>query len=100
MTPSDGDRTIRQQIIDLLGAGEANLRDISQGVGISEKEVVDHLAHIERSGRRQGKKLMETPCRCISCGFVFEKRRRFTKPGRCPVCRNTHIRPARFTYNK
>jgi predicted Zn-ribbon and HTH transcriptional regulator len=96
VAPSDDDRTIRQQIIDLLGAGEATLRDISQGVGIPEKEAVDHLAHIERSVRNQGKKLLEIPCRCLSCGFIFEKRRRFTKPGRCPVCRNTHMQPASF----
>ena len=96
MAPSDDNRTIRQQIIDLLGIGEATLRDISQGVGIPEKEAVDHLAHIERSVQSQGKKLLEIPCRCLSCGFVFEKRRRFTKPGRCPVCRNTHMQPARF----
>ena len=96
MASSDDERTIRQQIIDLLGAEEATLRDISQGVGIPEKEAVDHLTHIERSVRRQGKKLLEIPCRCLSCGFVFEKRRRFTKPGRCPLCRNTHMQPARF----
>jgi predicted Zn-ribbon and HTH transcriptional regulator len=93
---SDDERTIRQQIIDLLGAEEATLRDISQGVGIPEKEAVDHLVHIERSVRSQGKKLLEIPCCCLSCGFVFEKRRRFTKPGRCPLCRNTHMQPARF----
>jgi hypothetical protein len=34
--------------------------------------------------------LME-PARCRSCGFVFHKRERFSKPGHCPACRRSFI---------
>jgi predicted Zn-ribbon and HTH transcriptional regulator len=96
MEPIDSGQTIRQQIIDLLGSYELTLRDLSQAVSIPEKEVVDHLTHIERSIRTQGKKLVETPYKCLSCGFVFDKRSRFSKPGRCPSCKNSHMQVAQF----
>jgi predicted Zn-ribbon and HTH transcriptional regulator len=96
MEPIDSGQTIRQQIIDLLGSDELTLRDLSQAVSIPEKEVVDHLTHIERSIRTQGKKLVETPYKCLSCGFVFDKRSRFSKPGRCPSCKNSHMQVAQF----
>jgi len=96
MEPFDDRQTVRQQIIDLLSSDELTLRDLSQAVSIPEKEVVDHLGHIKRSVRTQGKKLVEIPYQCLSCGFVFDKRDRFSKPGRCPSCRNSHIQTARY----
>jgi len=96
MEPLDNKLTIRQQIIDLLCDDELTLRDLSQAVSIPEKEVVDHLVHIERSVRTQGKKLAEIPYQCRSCNYVFDRRSRFSKPGRCPKCRNSHIQTARF----
>lgn len=96
MEPVDSKQTIRQQIIDLLSSDELTLRDLSQAVCIPEKEVVDHLSHIERSIRNQGKRLAEIPYQCLSCGFVFDKRTRFSKPGRCPDCKNSHIQTARY----
>lgn len=96
MEPIESGQTIRQQIIDLLCSDELTLRDLSQAVSITEKEVVGHLGHIERSIRRQGKKLVEIPYKCLSCGFVFDKRSRFSKPGRCPSCKNSHMQVAQF----
>ena len=96
MGTSDNRQTIRQEIIDLLGSEELTIRDLSQAVSLQEKEIVDHLGHIERSLQRQGKKLMISPYTCLTCGFVFEKRTRFTKPGRCPKCKNSHIQVAQF----
>ena len=89
-------RTIRQEIIDLLNSEELTLRDISQAVSLQEKEIVDHLGHIEHSLQRQEKKLIISPYKCLACGYVFEKRTRFTKPGRCPDCKKSHIQVARF----
>ena len=94
MEPIDNKQTIRQQIINLLSVDEFTLRDLSQALSIPEKEVVDHLGHIERSVQRFGNKLVVTPYKCLSCGFVFEKRSRFSKPGRCPDCKNSHIQTA------
>ena len=96
MDPVDNRQTIRQQIINLLNSNELTVRDLSQAVSITEKEVLTHLGHIERSVGSQGKKLMKTPFKCLSCGYVFENRTRFTKPGRCPDCKNSHIQRARY----
>jgi predicted Zn-ribbon and HTH transcriptional regulator len=96
MEPSDNQQTVRQQIIDLLSSGESTVRDISQAVRIPEKEAMDHLSHIERSVKRIGKKLEITPYRCLSCGFVFDNRSRLTKPGRCPICKKSHIQTAYY----
>jgi predicted Zn-ribbon and HTH transcriptional regulator len=89
--------TIRQEILNLLSAEELTIRDISQALSLPEKEIVPHLAHIERTLQGQGRKLLIRPYTCLSCGFVFEKRSRYTKPGRCPECKKSHIQVARFT---
>jgi predicted Zn-ribbon and HTH transcriptional regulator len=34
--------------------------------------------------------VMEPAC-CRACGFVFHKRERFRKPGRCPSCQHSFI---------
>ncbi|MBU1902091.1 MAG: ArsR family transcriptional regulator, partial [Proteobacteria bacterium] len=39
-------KTIRQQIIDILMEREMTAIDLSQDVGIGEKEVYAHLPHI------------------------------------------------------
>jgi len=88
--------TIRQQIIDLLSEEELNARDLSQALSIMEKEVYDHLEHIERTLSRQGKKLLVTPHRCLNCGYTFQKRKKWSKPGRCPECKEGHISMAAY----
>ena len=88
-------KTVREQIMDCLGEGSWSAIEISQEVGIREKEVYEHLPHIARSVAAKGKRLVILPSRCLSCEYVFEDRKRFTRPGRCPRCRKTYIqRPA------
>jgi len=83
--------TIRQQIIELLTAGEMDARELSRAVGVKEKEVYEHLAHIARSQAAKGSKLAVRASECLSCGYVFKDRRRFTRPGRCPRCRESQL---------
>ena len=84
--------TIRQQIMVLLAEGPYRAKEISQALGIPEKEVADHLHHIGRTlGHRRGELGIE-PATCLSCGYVFRKRRRLKKPGRCPKCKEEQIR--------
>lgn len=87
-----GMSTIRHQIIALLEKEALNAIELSQGLGIREKEVYEHLPHIARSVTAQGKRFVIDPSRCLKCGYVFEDRKRFTRPGRCPRCRETYIR--------
>jgi predicted Zn-ribbon and HTH transcriptional regulator len=84
-------KTIRQQIIEFLTDAEMEARDLSGAVGIKEKEVYEHLTHIARSLAARGSKLTIRPSECLKCGYVFKDRKRFTRPGRCPRCRETHI---------
>ncbi|MGD8342044.1 MAG: ArsR family transcriptional regulator [Desulfobacterales bacterium] len=88
--------TIRQKIISLLNEEEMSAREISGEVGIAEKEVAEHLAHIARSVSAQGKKIIITPAICLTCGYAFENRKRFTRPGRCPQCKKSHLQSPRF----
>ncbi|MGB6064483.1 MAG: ArsR family transcriptional regulator [Desulfomonilaceae bacterium] len=84
--------TIRQRLLQMLRESELTARDISRLLGIREKEVYEHLPHIERS-LRKGSSLICRAARCLDCGFVFKKRQRFTTPSRCPVCRSESISP-------
>lgn len=88
--------TTRQKIIALLKEKKAGAIDISMNVGISEKEVYPHLEHIKKTIRQKGKKLVITPSQCLDCGYVFRKRERFKSPGKCPMCRKTHIQDPTF----
>jgi predicted Zn-ribbon and HTH transcriptional regulator len=83
--------TIRHQIAQLLVEQEMNAIDLSKSLAIREKEVYEHLPHIARSVGAQGKKLILNASECLACGYVFENRKRFTRPSRCPKCKATHI---------
>jgi len=88
--------TLRQKIISLLREAELSAREISGAVGISEKEVCEHLSHIALSVSSQDKQVVVTPANCLACGYVFEGRRRFTRPGRCPQCKKSRIQSPTF----
>ena len=88
--------TIRQQIIDLLCQGEYGAREISQQLGIREKEVYVHLPHVARTLNARDLDLEVLPSECLSCGYVFSKRKRFDKPGRCCQCKNERVTEPRF----
>ena len=85
--------TVRRSLREVLLAGEATARDLSRLVGIPERDVAEHLEHLERSVRHRGERLVVEPSVCLSCGFAFthRERHRFTRPGRCPGCRGRRI---------
>ena len=89
--PAEREETLRQRIRALLAGPPLTLKEISGEVRISEKDVVGHLEHLERSLHHQGCTLVVEPAECGRCGFVFAKRERLKKPGRCPVCRGEVI---------
>ena len=93
-------KTIRQEIIELLNDDEMDARELSRAVGIKEKEVYEHLTHIARSVAAMGSELTIRPSECLKCGFVFNDRKRFTRPGRCPRCRESHIINPSFRITK
>lgn len=88
--------TVRRQIAVLLQQQALSAKDLSQAVGLPEKQVYNHLEHIRRSCRKCSELRIE-PAVCKKCGFVFKKRQRFQKPGKCPVCRGQAIEEPRFS---
>jgi len=95
--PAERGETVRQEIRAFLEGPPATVREISGAVRASEKEVLGHLQHLEKSLSRQGSRLVVAPAECGKCGFVFRKRTRFKKPGRCPLCRGTVIHEPLFS---
>ncbi len=88
--------TTRMQILSILEKNQHTALEISRLVGIKEKEVYQHLAHIEKTVKGRGRRLTMTPYYCISCGFKFKDRKRFHPPGKCPLCREERISEATF----
>ncbi|MBM4275569.1 MAG: transcriptional regulator [Deltaproteobacteria bacterium] len=87
--------TTRQAIKELLLEQPLSSLELSQHLGLPEKEVLDHLAHIAKAPG-QGHRFHIIPAACKHCGFVFKKRERLTIPSRCPICKGESIRRPRF----
>ncbi|MFO0761593.1 MAG: transcriptional regulator [Byssovorax sp.] len=95
-TPDDRAITPRAVIHEALLGGAKTARELSVRASIREKDVEDHLEHLERSARAKGERLVIKPASCLACGLVFSERRRFTTPGSCPRCQSERITPAAF----
>jgi predicted Zn-ribbon and HTH transcriptional regulator len=97
--PVERRETIRQKIVALLESGDSpglSAKDISVEAGVSEKEVYGHLEHIQLTMNKSSHTFVVTPAVCKKCGFVFRKRERLNKPGRCPVCRGESMQEPLF----
>jgi predicted Zn-ribbon and HTH transcriptional regulator len=94
--PAPRAETVRLRIVELLRIAHLNPREISAAVGIPEKAVADHLEHIRRSLHGSTEHLKVEPATCRKCGFVFTKRERLDRPGRCPVCKGQSIAEPQF----
>jgi predicted Zn-ribbon and HTH transcriptional regulator len=88
--------TVRQRIEALLRERECSSREISARLGIPEKDVPAHLDHVARGLAARAGRMAVRPAECKACGFLFEGRRRFTKPGRCPRCRGERVEAPSF----
>ncbi len=89
--PADRKETVRRKILALLSDRPLTARQISAEAGIPEKEAYAHLPHVKRTAARLGMRLAVTPPECRQCGYVFRKRERPGRPGRCPVCRGESV---------
>lgn len=94
--PAPRNATLRQALAVALRREQLSAHDLSRLVGISEKAVADHLAHLARSLPAHGERLAVTPPECLSCGYAFSDRTRLTRPSRCPGCHATHLAEPRF----
>lgn len=89
--PSERHETIRQNIVSALKSQNLSVRDISVAVRIPEKEVYGHLYHIKKTMSKKHYTFITSPAKCKKCGFVFRKRERLERPGKCPSCRGESI---------
>jgi len=94
--PSQKDDTVRHAILAMLSGEPVSALEISGEVRIPEREVYGHLEHVRKTLRATGRRLVVVPAECVECGFVFHKRDRLTRPGKCPLCGKGHIREPLF----
>jgi predicted Zn-ribbon and HTH transcriptional regulator len=94
--PAPRAETVREALRRALRTGPASARDLSVEVGLREKDVAEHLAHLARSLEHRGERLVVEPASCVACGYAFRDRERLTRPGACPSCRSTRIDPPVF----
>jgi hypothetical protein len=95
--PKERVETLRQALVVALRERPQTARELSGVVRIAEREVVDHLTHLERSLSSAGEVLVIEPACCKSCGFSFDARVRHGRPSRCPECRSERISSPRFS---
>jgi predicted Zn-ribbon and HTH transcriptional regulator len=88
--------TERAALAAALGTNPRSARELGQALSLDERDVIDHLLHLERSLAGEGARLAVTPPSCKKCGYVFEGRGRLTRPSRCPECKGERIAPALF----
>ncbi len=98
--PADRTMTVRRKIVSLLSDHPLSAKRISALAGIPEKDVYAHLPHVQKTVGHLGGRLVVSPAECNGCGFVFRKRERPTRPGRCPVCRGESISEPLFSLGK
>lgn len=95
--PPERRQSDRARLLQCLSAEPLAARDLSQAAGLSERDVLEHLKHLQKSLKTHQRQLIVTPVTCLDCQFVFQKRTRLTRPGKCPVCRSTHLSEPLFS---
>jgi predicted Zn-ribbon and HTH transcriptional regulator len=84
-------------MMDLLAGTRLTSYQLAQMLGLPERHIEDHLAHVMKSLTRDAdRRFVLEPSTCPDCGFVFRDRRRLTKPSRCPRCKSEGITAPRY----
>lgn len=94
---SSSTQTVRQRIAELLRESELTAREISQLAHLPERDVAEHLRHLEHTLLQAGERLLTHAPHCVKCGFVFEHREKHSRPSRCPHCKSERISPPKFS---
>jgi transcriptional regulator len=92
--------TIRKYLSALLEEHTMSAKEISAIVKIPERDVYDHLDHVRKTLHQTDLHLDVEPAKCEKCGFVFHKRERLSKPGKCPLCHSHLILPPLFSMRR
>jgi len=95
--PEERYETLRRRIVTLLKEGPLSGKELSGWLRVPEKDIYDHLEHIRKTMNKGPYRLVVVPARCEKCGFVFRKRGRLKKPGKCPLCRSEALEEPLFS---
>ena len=91
------ERTLRQRLIDLLTDTRMTTDQLARMLGIRERQVEEHLAHVVQTvARDRSRRFILEPSTCMNCGFMFRDRAKLTRPSRCPKCRREGISAPRY----
>jgi predicted Zn-ribbon and HTH transcriptional regulator len=89
--------TVRQRIAELLRSSELTAQEISKQAAVAERDVAEHLRHLEHSLSHSGERLITSPPRCLKCDFAFDHREKHGRPSRCPRCKSERVSKPRFS---
>ena len=89
--------SVRQRIAEVLRSGELTAQEISKQASVAERDVAEHLRHLEHSLSHTSERLHVLAPQCVKCGFVFEHREKHARPSRCPQCKSERLSKARFS---
>jgi predicted Zn-ribbon and HTH transcriptional regulator len=84
----------RKELIPILRERPRTVHDLARELEVRPADLEDDLRHLARSLRGTPTPLIVEPAACRKCGFTFGLEK-LGKPGRCPMCRETWIQPAR-----
>lgn len=90
--PEQRSRTIRQEILAHLERDRLSAAELSRLVRKPEREIYHHLQELKEAGKVK----LLAPI-CAECGYTFDDRRKTKKPGKCPRCKSTRIKPPLFS---
>ena len=79
-----------QAITGILTVQPRSVSSLARELGLKRGDVEDDLAHVIRSARAAGHRVVVQPARCRACGFTFGEDK-LSKPGKCPACRGTWL---------
>lgn len=87
---------MRERIAQALRGAQLTAREISERASVPERDVAEHLRHLEHTLNHNGEQLRVRAPHCIKCGFEFAARERLSRPSRCPSCKSERISPPSF----
>jgi len=84
--------------MELLTGAVRSTRQLAETLGISERQVEEHLPHVVKTlAHDRSRRFILEPSTCPDCGFVFRDRIKLTRPSRCPRCRSEAITAPRYS---
>jgi predicted Zn-ribbon and HTH transcriptional regulator len=98
--PPDRLQSSRELLLQTLSTEPLTVRALSRAACLSERDVLNHMQHLQKSLKAQNGRLVMMPATCLDCHFVFKRRERLARPGKCPVCHSTHMSEPLFSIEK